>query len=284
MDTRQDQTMSFDQLRDEINEKFDTLSPHLQRLARDALHNSNSFALSTVAEIANENGVQPSSVIRFAKSFGFRGFSDLQKVFRHRLIEGTPELRSQIYAEHVSLEKLAEDDPLRLLHDFSQASIEAVSGFRDSVNNDDLITALDMMSQAQTIYVVGQRRAFPVASYVAYGLARLELKCMLLDFVGGMAPQQAAAMTERDLLFAVSFAPYAPEVVKIVKDAHIREVPVLAVTDSERSPLATHSAHSFKVHDDSIRRFRPLSPSIVLVQCLILGLSYLKDKHGTPTN
>lgn len=88
-------------------------------------------------------------------------------------------------------------------------------------------------------------------------------------------------MTERDLLFAVSFAPYTAEVVKIVKDVHNRQVPVLAVTDNEHGPLATHSAHSFKVHDDSIRRFRPLSPSIVLVQCLILGLSYLKDKRGS---
>ncbi len=280
METDHDQTMSFDQLRDEINERFDTLSPHLQRLARYALNNSNDFALSTVVQIAGENGVQPSSVIRFAKSFGFRGFSDMQKVFRHRLIEGTPELRSQIYAKHRSLEQLAEDDPYRLLQDFSQASMDAVAGFRNSVDNEDISTALDMMERAETIYVIGQRRAFPVAAYVAYGLARLELKCMLLDFVGGMAPQHAAAMTERDLLFAVSFAPYAPEVVKIVKDVHIRNVPVLAVTDNERSPLATHSAHSFKVHDDSIRRFRPLSPSIVLAQCLIMALSYLKDKHG----
>lgn len=280
MDSGTDNVMSFDELRDEINERFDTLSPHLQRLARYALHNANGFALSTVVEIARDNNVQPSSVVRFAKSFGFRGFSDLQKVFRHRLIEGTPELRSRIYAEHESLEKLAEDEPLRLLQDFSQASIDAVEGLRSSLENADLITALEMMDRAETIYVIGQRRAFPVASYVAYGLARLELKCVFLDFVGGMAPQHATAMTERDLLFAVSFAPYTPEVVKIVKDVHIRQVPVLAVTDTEHSPLATHSAHSFKVHDDSIRRFRPLSPSIVLVQCLILGLSYLKDKRS----
>ena len=281
METGHDKTMSFDELRDEINERFDTLSPHLQRLARYALHNSNGFALATVVEIARENDVQPSSVVRFAKSFGFRGFSDLQKVFRHRLIEGTPELRSQIYAEHESLEKLAEDEPLRLLQDFSQASIDAVVGMRKSIANEDLIAALEMLDRAQTIYVIGQRRAFPVASYVAYGLARLELKCHFLDFVGGMALQHVAAMTEHDLLFAVSFAPYTPEVVKIVKDVHNRGVPVLAVTDTERSPLATHSARSFKIHDDSIRRFRPLSPSIVLVQCLVLGLSYLKDKHGT---
>jgi len=273
--------MSFDQLRDEINERFDSLSPHLQRLARYSLRNANSFALSTVVQVAKANDVQPSSVVRFAKTFGFRGFSDLQTVFRHRLIEGTPELRSEIYSQHESLEKLAEGDPLHLFQDFSQASIDAVEGLRQSVTNESLKTALHMMDNAGTIYVIGQRRAFPVAAYIAYGLARLELRSFFVDFVGGMAHQQIAAMTKRDLLIAISFPPYTPDVVKIVKDAHIRRVPILAITDHANSPLATHSAHSFTVHDDSIRRFRPLSPSIVLAQCLILGLSYLKDKRKT---
>ncbi len=269
---------SFDQLRDAIDERFDSLSPHLQRLARYALHNPNGFALSTVVKVAEENDVQPSSVVRFAQTFGFRGFSDLQKVFRHRLIEGTPELRSEIYAAQESLEQLAEDDPLRLLQDFSQASIDALNGLRRSIGNEELKQALGMMDRAATCYVIGQRRAFPVAAYIAYGLARLELKAMFLDFVGGMVPQQVAAITEQDLLIAVSFAPYAPDVVKTVKDAHIRGIPVLSITDTERSPLATHAALAFKVHDDAVRRFRPLAPSIVLAQCLILGLSYLKDR------
>ena len=274
--------MSFDELRDVINEQFDTLSPHLQRLARYALHNPSGFALSTIVQVARANEVQPSSVVRFAKAFGFRGFSDLQKVFRHRLIEGTPELRNEVYSQHESMEQLAEDAPLHLFHDFSTASNDAVEEVRHTVTNESLKTALHMMETANTIYVIGQRRAFPVAAYISYGLARLELKGFLVDFVGGMAHQQIATMTKDDLLFAVSFPPYTPEVVKIVKDAHIREIPVLAITDDERSPLATHSAHSFKVFDNAVRRFRPLSPSIVLAQTLIMGLGYLKDRKKLP--
>jgi len=275
-----DGVISFDHLRDRINDRFDSLSPHLQRIARYARQNANEFALGTVVEIAERNEVQPSSVVRFAQTFGFRGFSDLQKIFRHRLIEGTPELRSKIYAEQESLEQLAEDDPLHLFDDFTKASIDAVNGLRRSIENEELKQALGMLDRAETIYILGQRRAFPVAAYIAYGLARLELKSMLVDFVGGMAAQQMAAMSERDLLVAVSFAPYAPEVAKLVKLTHNRGIPVLAITDSGRSPLATHSAHAFKVRDDTVRRFRPLSPSIVLAQCLILSLSYLKDRES----
>jgi DNA-binding MurR/RpiR family transcriptional regulator len=271
--------MSFDQLRNQLHEQYDSLSPHLQRLARYALHNANGFALNTVSEVARHTDVQPSSVVRFAKTFGFSGFSDLQRVFKHRLIEGTPELREQAYRERESLEQIAEDQPLRLFQDFADASVDAINGLRNSISNEDLQTALAMLERAATVYVIGQRRAFPVSSYIAYGLRRLELPCSFIDFVGGMAPQQAAAITDRDLLIAVSFAEYAPSVVDIVKDVYIRGIPLIAITDSELSPLATHSTLSFKVRDDTIRRFRPLAPSLLLAQTLILGLSYLKDQE-----
>jgi DNA-binding MurR/RpiR family transcriptional regulator len=111
--------------------------------------------------------VQPSSVVRFAKAFGFRGFSDLQKVFRHRLIEGTPELRNEVYAQHESMEQLAEDAPLHLFKDFSNSSIDAIKEVQQSLTNESLKTALQMMDAAGTIYVLGQRRAFPVASYIS---------------------------------------------------------------------------------------------------------------------
>jgi len=281
MDTsgaRQTADLSFDELKEVINERFDSLSPHLQRLGRYALHSPNGFALSTIAEVARLNQVQPSSVVRFAQAFGFRGFSELQKVFRFRLIEGTPELRGAVYEQREFIGQLADNAPLRLFDDFAAASIRAIEDIRRSMTDDGLRAALRLMANAETTYVLGQRRAFPVAAYIAYGLARLELKVHLVDFVGGMANQHVAAMTERDLLVAVSFPPYAPEVVRVVKEAGIREMPILAITDDPKSPLAPYARHIFSIGDSAVRRFRPLSSSIVLAQSLILGLSYLKDK------
>jgi DNA-binding MurR/RpiR family transcriptional regulator len=274
---RQAADFSFDELKETINERFDSLSPHLQRLGRYALHNPNEFALSSVAEVARANQVQPSTVVRFAQTFGFRGFMELQQVFRFRLIEGTPELRADVYEQRESLGQLADNAPLRLFDDFAAASIRAIEELRRSMTDEGLRTALKLLGSAETTYVIGQRRAFPVAAYIAYGLARLELKVQLVDFVGGMASQHIAAMTERDLLVAVSFPPYTPEVVKIAKEAGIRQMPILAITDDLKSPLAPFARHIFTIGDSAVRRFRPLSASIVLAQSLILGLSYLKD-------
>ena len=112
----------------------------------------------------------------------------------------------------------------------------ALGTLKGDIDGETLRAAIRMIDGAQSLYVIGQRRAFPVAAYLAYGLTRLEYPCHLLDSVGGMLPQQVATIGERDVLLAVSFAEYAPPVVEAVSDAHIRNIPVLAITDSLTQP------------------------------------------------
>ena len=268
---------SFDALRHALQEQYDNLSPHLQRLARFALDDPNAFALETVTKLAEAAEVQPSTLIRFAKEFGYSGFSDMQKVFKLRLIEGAPVYRERIYHHRTSLEEAAKDNPGAILQEFTDASIMCLERLRDTVPPEMLAEAIAMMSRADTIYVIGQRRAFPIASYLAYGLTRLERRCQLLDFVGGMVPQQVATLRKTDLLVAIAFAEYTPAVVDVVTDAHIRGIPLLTVTDVPTSPLARHSDVYFCVDDADIHRFRPIAGSISLVQSMIIGLSYFQD-------
>ena len=136
-----------------------------------------------------------------------------------------------------------------------------------------------MMEGAKSIYIIGQRRAFPVAAYLAYGLIRLEYRCHLLDSVGGMLPQQVATIGLDDLFVAVSFAEYAQQAVDVVSDAYIRKVTVLAITDSMASPLARNSSLYFEVRDAEVHRFRPLAAPIVLAQSLIIALDYYRDSR-----
>src|SRR5918995_5637834 len=91
---------TFDALRARIRARHDDLSPHLQRLARAALEDPNGFALRTIAAIAADAEVQPSALIRFAREFGYDGFSSMQQVFKLRLIEGASGYRDKVYETH----------------------------------------------------------------------------------------------------------------------------------------------------------------------------------------
>ena len=264
---------SFDTLRRQIHKAYDALSPHLQRVAQHALDDPNAFALETVATLSSRSGVQPSTIIRFAKEFGYSGFSEMQQVFKLRLIEGAPAYRERIFDHKRQLAASTREDPLAVLHEFCDASALCLEQLKDTIDGDDLRRAVTMLQEAEHIYVVGQRRAFPIASYFAYGLVRLERRCQLLDFVGGMVLQQVATMRSTDLLVAVSFTEYAPSVVEVVRDAHIRGIPTLTITDLPSSPLAMHGTVWFTVDNADVHQFKPIAGAIALVQSLIIALS-----------
>ena len=273
---------SFDSLRAAIHDRYERLSPHLQRIARFALDDPNRFALGTVAGIALATDVQPSSIVRLAQAFGYRGFSDMQRVFRVRLIEGAPDYRERILEGRSGAAPAQGDDPLALLHEFADANAQTLAELKTAVTRASLCGALELIRNARDIYVIGLRRAFPLAAYVFYGLVRSEFRCHLLDAVGGMVPQQVATMTADDLLIAIAFAEYAPLTVDVVKDVHIRGIPTLAITDTAFSPLARHSRLAFTIRDPDIHPYRSLAAGMCLVQTLIVALGRYQPGLAEP--
>ncbi len=262
---------TFDALRARIRDHFDELSPHLQRIAREALDQPNYFALNTVVVIAAKLEVQPSTLIRFAKEFDYRGFTDLQQVFRLRLIEGAPSAREQVYEELA-----AHSNPVNMKTildeciDNLAASLEST---RRNTDAGDLQRALEMIRNAPYIHVAGLRRSRPIATYLAYGLTRAEFRCDLLNFGGGIADQQVANMGPDDLLICIAFTPYAPPVVDAIREARLRGRQTIGITDNANSPLAKNSALAFYVDNEVPGPFRPISGAIALVQALITGLT-----------
>lgn len=259
---------TFDALRARIRSRFDGLSPHLQRLARTALDDPNGFALRTIAATAAAAGVQPSALIRFAKAFGFAGFSDMQQVFKLRLIEGASGYRERVFEQQAAHPV----DAMAVLHECLDDMAASLERVRSSVDPVVLERAVGLLRGAGHVYVAGLRRSRPIAAYLAYGLTRMERPCSVLDFDGGMAAQQAATMRPGDVLAAIAFAEYSPGVVEVVRDAHLRGMKVLAMTDTADSPLVRNSTLHFLFDEPGTAAFRPISGPIALVQALIMAL------------
>src|SRR3712207_2543041 len=197
---------TFDALRGRLRSRYDELSPHLQRLARLALEDPNCFALKTIAAIAGAVNVQPSARIRFAKQFGYDGFSAMQQVFKLRLIEGASSYREQVYEAHRGGTPQA---AMRILDECVDDMMASLRRLRETTDPGMLARAVDMLDRATHVYVAGLRRSRPIAAYLAYGLARVERPCSVLDFDGGMAGQQVANMRPTDVLAAIAFAEYS---------------------------------------------------------------------------
>ena len=267
---------TFDQLEKAIIEQFPSLSKRLQQIASHALDNPSELALETIAQVSQRAGVQPSSLIRFAKVFGFSGYSEMQRVFRMRLTNAMPDYNERLKSLSGS-EPTGEEarDVTALLEQFVEADVVGLRRLQQQKRLGPLLErAFKLITDSETVYVVAHRRSFPIACYLAYALSQMNVRNVLVDGVGGMFMQQVSHATKRDVIIAISSKAYSPDVAQVVREARQRGIKVIAITDSPLSPLAEHATVSLEVQQASVGMFRSLAVTMTLAVTLIVGLGY----------
>ncbi|MCE3290085.1 MAG: hypothetical protein K0R83_2097 [Caulobacter sp.] len=265
-----------EELRAAILERYDSLSKRLQQIARYVLDEPNDMALETLAVLGDRSGVQPSAIVRFAKSFGYPGASQMQRLFRDGLLSGQSAMgygeRVRRFAQEVDARESGAG--AELLAEFVEGNTLALQNLSQTVGEKDMAEAVGLIRQADIVYVTGFRRAFPVSSYLAYSLQQLGKRTMFIDGVAGLARQQVQGIGPSDLLIAVSYHPYAEETVSAVETAVGRGAKVLSISDSLVSPVAKNATAVLQVRESEIRSFRSLAASICLAQALVIGFAF----------
>lgn len=292
---------TYDDLRRSIVERFPMLSKCLQQIASYALDNPSEMALETIAAVAPRAGVQPSSLIRFAKVFGFTGYSEMQRVFRLRLTDAMPDykerLRSLADARVVEGDEAGRagkvgkmgnmgkegEGVAALLGQFVEADIAGLQILLQQERTGVLLErAIQLIAASETVFLVAHRRSFPVACYLSYAMSQLRQRNVLVDGVGGMFFQQVSHATPRDVVLAISTKTYSPDVVQVVRESAQRGVRVIAITDSPLSPLAEHATVCMDVQQASVQMFRSLAVPMTLAITLIVGLGRLLESKAGP--
>ena len=268
----------FDALKLRLMEIEPELPRRLQQVAAFALEHPDEMALGTAASIAGHARVQASTLVRFAQSIGFSGFSDLQAIFRTRLRNRWPDYPERMMALHS--QAMDSGDPTHLLAGFADSATASLARLRESVTRDDLDRAIDVLANAKTVYLVGQRRAFPVSHYLAYALAKLGIRATLIDNVGSLGPEQMAHADGQDALIAISFAPYTPSTVELTRQAAGRGTPIVVITDSPLSPLAPLSRAWLEINESDFGGFRSLAATMAVGMSLVLAIAQRRQKKA----
>jgi DNA-binding MurR/RpiR family transcriptional regulator len=274
---------TLEELRAAIVAEHGSLSKRLQQIGRYVLDQPNDIALETLAVIASRCGVQPSAIVRFAKSFGFDGASQMQRLFRDELVSNNAALG---YSERVRKLDQAMNasgvQPGELLGEFVEGNQLALQGLLQSVSGEDMERAVQAIIDARSVYVAGYRRSFPVASYLAYSLLQAGKRTVFVDGVGGLEQQQIRLMDQDDLLIAISFQPYASEAVAAVEAAADRKGKIMAISDSLVSPIAKRADLVLQVRESEVRGFRSLSASMCLAQAMIINYAFEINRTPAP--
>lgn len=265
---------SLSELQQQIRSRYDNLSKRIQQISRYVLDNPNSVAFDTVAVIADHAGVPPSTLIRFANAFGFNGFNDMKLLFRMNLVEETASYTDRARLFRAMETERVPETPIEILREFARSSSQALQQLAARAEPEKLQQAVQLLSEADTIYIAGLRRSFSVAAYLTYALSHLECRPVLLDGMGGMLREQVSRIKARDIVISITFSPYAEETIMVSESAARARARQIVITDSQISPLATFSDLCFVVKEAQVDAFRSQSATLCLVQSLVVALAY----------
>lgn len=266
----EDQTppRDFEALRAALVARSGRLSKRLSQVAQFFLNHPEEVAVSTLVRLADLAGVPPATITRFAKELGFQGFSELQLVFRERLLG--PRLP---YAERLSGVGDSDlDRPGAVFGSFVQAAVQSLMRIEEALDRAELEACVEVLASSEVVHVAAARGAFGLGAYTVYGLGSIGRRAQLIDNLGAMRGMQVAAMGPGDTLLAMTFDDYTPETVEVVKLAAQRGNRVLVITDNALSPVAGLAAHVLYVNEARLGHFRSQIPAMVVAQAMIVGL------------
>ncbi len=278
--------LNVEQLIKHISSDYEALSKQLKVIARHVEQHRDHIGLDGIQEVARQCNVQPSAVVRFAKHFGYSGFTEMQAIFREGISRQlAPSRNYKTRIRDIIESGTGSLSSVEIANEYLAGSLAGMQELQSSMHAPTFKKAVDLLAESDCIWITASRRSFPIAVYLDYALQHTDKRIGLVSGMGSMQLGQMRSVRKNDVIIAISFAPYAEETISVAKLAVERGAKLIAITDSRMSPLAKLAQVALIVQDNSTFGFRSLTSTMGLAQSLFIALAYtleLPYKSSTP--
>jgi DNA-binding MurR/RpiR family transcriptional regulator len=260
---------TYEELRAVLSSGSTQLPKRLRQVAIFVWQHPADVALGSISSVAGQAGVQPSTLVRFSKAFGYAGFSDLQDVFKEHMKVGGLSAATSIPAN---------GHGTSVTGGLIEAARRALTRLDRNFNEKAFQRMLKALAKAETIYLIGSKRAFPVVTYMSMTLSQQGIRNVLVDNIGSLGFDQIGCCTKRDAVLAINFSPYNSITPDLVQSAKQKGAVIAAITDSTFSPLAALSDHMIEVVEVEYAGFRTLNATMTVAAAVVMGLAHALGK------
>lgn len=190
----------------------------------------------------------------------------MQRLFRDAHAPRWPDYPTRIRALH----EQGQDSPSALLAEFVEAGRHSLENLATSLDSKALEAAVETLAAARTIHLVGFRRAFPVASYMAYALEKW--RCLPCCTARSGISTRATPSSPATPWSRSPSRPTRRMTVELATYARERGIPVIAITDTLASPLRRLDVTALCVSEIDVGAFRALSATLSLATTLVVAI------------
>jgi DNA-binding MurR/RpiR family transcriptional regulator len=250
----------------DIEERMPGFSKSQKYIARYITEHYEKAAFMTAAKLGATVGVSESTVVRFADEMGFEGYPEMQKALqsygRNRL--------TTLQRLDISNDRFGGDN---LLKTVMTQDIERIRCTFENISEAVFKEAVDKIISARTVYVFGAMSSDILARFL---VRYLSLACENVVYVQPINSsgilQQLIRVTEDDVFVSISFPRYFNNTLTATAFAKKCGADIIAITDSEASPLAEFADQLLLAKSDIISYADSLAAPLSLINALVAAV------------
>lgn len=249
-----------------IEEKYPKMSKSHKAIATYISENYDQAVFMTAAKLGKTLGISESTVVRFAASLGYDGYPMLQKALED-CVKGKLNNVQKVGA------KYGKSTQSEILTSVLTSDIEKIQHTIENLDPAAFETALDTIMKADHVYVMGLRSNEPLAAFLHFYLNMIRGGVVLLSTSSVSETfEQMMRINEKDCFIGISFPRYSMRTLKAMEFASDRNANVIAITDTEHSPMNLYSSCHLLARSDMVSIVDSLVAPLSLINAMVVAL------------
>ena len=247
-----------------LNLSGSRLSKSHRRIAEYILQHYDKAVFMTAAKLGEMVNVSESTVVRFAVALGYEGYPELQQALqelvRHRRTATQRfEMSSDISQEEV-------------LSTVLKADMQNIRSTIDGIDNAAFLRAVQVISGARRIYILGLRSAAPLAQFAGYYLHYIFDDVRVVAAGSTDVFEAISRIEASDVLLGISFPRYSSRTIEAMSFARSRHAQVIGLTDGPMSPLHEVADICLSMRTDMASFVDSMAAPMSVINALIVAL------------
>lgn len=255
-----------------IQNSMPTFSKGQRLIARFILESYDKAAFMTASKLGKTVNVSESTVVRFAAELGYDGYPSMQKALQEMIRNKL----TSIQRIEVANDRIGNQDILSMV---MQSDIEKIRMTLEETDRASFRQAVDAILSAHRIYILGVRSAAALADFLGFYFNLIFDNIVLVHTTSASEIfEQLLRVGPEDVVIGISFPRYSSRTVKAMRFAKDRGANVIALTDSEASPLAEAATETLLAKSDMASFVDSLVAPLSLVNALIVAVGRWRNE------
>lgn len=249
-----------------IRDCYNKMSKSHKVIANYIMEHYDQAVFMTAAKLGEETKISESTVVRFAYALGYEGYPEFQQALAEWV-------KNKLNSVQKIGAKYGKSTQSEILTEVLTSDMDKINDTIEHLDPIAFETAVDIILNANHIYIIGLRSCQPLAQFLSFYLNMIRPDVSLVGSTNASEIfEQMVRVGDKDAVIGISFPRYSMRTLKAMEFANDRNAKVISITDSVHSPMCLYSSCNLLARSDMVSIVDSLVAPLSMINALVVAL------------